>query len=277
MSLTGTQPSHPQTTINVVAAEDFYGEVARAVGGKYVHVTAILNDPNVDPHQYEPTPAASIVVQNAQLVIYTGIGYDDWMNNLIQASSGSRDVIDVGGHLLGKRTGDNPHVWYLPQTMPVLATQIAQDLAALDPAHANYFQVRAKAYGNGLQSIQARIARLRQPTSTPVDVSEPVFDYMLRAMNMVPQDPKFSKSIEDGIEPTPTEMAQLEDDITMHRVKFFVENIQTDDPTVKSIVQLAKRNHIPVIAVTETEPKGAHYLQWMMGELQQVQAAIMTH
>src|SRR5208337_4828559 len=68
--------------IKVVAAEDFYGEVAQAVGGDRVVVTSILNDPNVDPHEYEPTADASKAVADAQVVVYTGIGYDDWVDRL---------------------------------------------------------------------------------------------------------------------------------------------------------------------------------------------------
>jgi zinc/manganese transport system substrate-binding protein len=217
-----------------------------------------------------------MAVQKAQLVIYTGIGYDTWMQHIIGASSGSRDVINVGADLLGKQTGDNPHVWYLPTTMPALADKIADDLSALDPSDAGYFHKRAKAYDQTIQPIDRLVAQLKQPTPVPVDVSEPVFDYMLHAMNMVPEDPKFALAIENGNEPTPTEVAQLQHDITTHRIRFFVENIQTDDPTVRNLAQLAKQHQIPVVQVTETEPKGEDYVTWMTRELQEVKSALDT-
>jgi zinc/manganese transport system substrate-binding protein len=42
--------------IQIVAAENFYGEVAKAVGGDLVEVISILNRPDMDPHDFEPTP-----------------------------------------------------------------------------------------------------------------------------------------------------------------------------------------------------------------------------
>ena len=60
--------SHTNTgssKISIVAAEDFYGEVAQAVGGEHVDVHSIIDKPNMDPHEYEPTPASSKLVSDA--------------------------------------------------------------------------------------------------------------------------------------------------------------------------------------------------------------------
>jgi zinc/manganese transport system substrate-binding protein len=261
--------------INVVAAEDFYGEVVQAVGGNHVNVTSILNNPATDPHEYEPTPNATREVSKSQLVIYTGIGYDEWMQKLIEAdSSHTPKVVNVGHDVLGKQDGDNPHVWYTPTTMPKLASTIASDLSELDPAHAQDYADGAQAYIKTLNPLQTMIQRLKQSTPLPIDVSEPVFDNMAEAMNMTVGDPKFAKAIEDGNEPTPTDIVQLQNDIKTKRIKLFIENIQTDDPTVKSMAVLAKANHIPVIQVTETEPAGEDYLRWMMEQLHQVESSL---
>lgn len=49
---------------------------------------------------------------DAQVVIYTGIGYDDWMDKFIKAdsSASTKYVVNVGTDILGKAQGDNPHV-----------------------------------------------------------------------------------------------------------------------------------------------------------------------
>ncbi len=270
--------SHTVGKIRVVAAEDFWGEAAKAVGGNNVQVVSILNAPNIDPHVYEPTPAASREVNDAQLVIYTGIGYDEWMSKLIQASTSSdqKMVINVGHNLLGKNPGDNPHVWYIPGTMPTLASTIANDLSKLDPVHTKEYHQRAEVYEATLTPLKKLVEKLRQPSPVKIDVSEPVFDYMAESLNMVPGDAKFAKAIEDGNEPTPTDVAQLQNDIQQRRIKLFIENIQTDDPTVQNMAKLASDNHIPVIQVTETEPSGHDYLSWMTGQLQQIKNALGT-
>src|ERR1700758_5536239 len=73
-------------TIEVVAAENFWGNIASQVGGSHVHVTSIIVDPNADPHAYEPTTQDARTVADAQYVIYNGVGYDPWMDKLLQAN-----------------------------------------------------------------------------------------------------------------------------------------------------------------------------------------------
>jgi zinc/manganese transport system substrate-binding protein len=258
--------------IQVVAAENFYGEVAQTVGGDFVAVTSILNNPQQDPHDYEPTADASKAVADAQVVVYTGIGYDNWMDKLVKAESSSKTkaVIIVGSDLLGKADGDNPHVWYNPEVMPKLANKLAADFAQIDPSHAQDYQKQADAYSTSLAPLTAKVAKLRQAEPQRIDVSEPVFDYMAEALNLQVNNPKFAKAVEEGNDPAAADYAALQNDIKGKKVKLFVHNIQADNPTVGNIVQLAAASGIPVVEVTETEPAGKSYLQWMTDQLDQV-------
>ena len=262
--------------IKVVAAENFYGEVAQAVGGDQVEVTSILKNPDQDPHDYEPTADASRAVADAQVVIYTGIGYDDWMNKLLKADSSAptKEVVVVGSDLLGKVAGDNPHVWYDPTAMPKLAAKLAADLSKLDPNHAQDYQKRAHDYIASLTPLTTSLAKIRQSTTVNIDVSEPVFDYMAEALNLKVNDSRFAKAIEDGNDPTAADFANVQTDIKDKKIKFFVYNTQTDNPTVDNIVKLARSYGIPVLEVTETEPAGKDYIQWMADELNQVGKAL---
>src|SRR5580704_1477004 len=75
----GSATPSSSTAINVVAAENFYGDMVKQLGGSHVSVTSILSDPNIDPHQYESNNATAQVVSRAQLVIENGLEYDSWM------------------------------------------------------------------------------------------------------------------------------------------------------------------------------------------------------
>jgi zinc/manganese transport system substrate-binding protein len=265
-----------QPKIKVVAAENFYGEVAQAVGGDRVAVVSILNDPNVDPHEYEPTADASRAVAEAQVIVYTGIGYDDWMDRLIRANTSGRAklTVAVGSGLLGRTAGDNPHVWYDPAAMPGLAVKLADLLGQLDPANALEYRDRARSYIAALTPMNDEIARLKQPAPVAIDASEPVFDYMADALNLKMNDPGFAKAIEEGNDPNASDVIRLQNDIRNRRIRLFVYNIQTNSPTVANMVQLAEANGIPVVKVTETEPAGENYLQWMTAQLDQVARAL---
>src|SRR5437867_10273245 len=81
----------------VVAAENFWGSIAAQLGGDRVEVTVIIDNPNADPHDYEPTTADARSMATATLVIVNGVGYDPWADRLLAANPVSgRDVLDVG-------------------------------------------------------------------------------------------------------------------------------------------------------------------------------------
>ncbi|MCX8515249.1 MAG: zinc ABC transporter substrate-binding protein, partial [Burkholderiales bacterium] len=69
--------------VNIVAAENFYGELAHEIGTNNVKVTSILNNPNIDPHIFSSSAATIKALNNAQIIIYNGAGYDEWMQKAI--------------------------------------------------------------------------------------------------------------------------------------------------------------------------------------------------
>ncbi|KIL40619.1 hypothetical protein SD70_12645 [Gordoniibacillus kamchatkensis] len=266
--------SAPAGKIKIVAAENFLGEVATAVGGDRVEVTSVITNPDADPHDFEPTADTSKAVNDAQVVVYVGIGYDEWMDKLVKASSASKKVINIGEGLLGKKDGDNPHIWYIPESMPKLADALAEQLGTIDAAQADAFKKRAQDYKTSLTPLTDLVNKLKQPSPTDIAVSEPVFDYMAAALNLNIVDPKFAKAIEEESDPAPGDVAGLQDALKGKKVKLFVQNTQADSPTVKTMVDLASSNQIPIIHVTETEPQGKNYVQWMTDQLSELQKAI---
>src|ERR1700729_4337539 len=131
--------------VKVVAAENFYGDMASQIGGANVAVTSILSNPDEDPHLFEASPETAKALSDAKVVIANGVDYDPWMEKLISAhkAPGRKEVIV--GALVGHKVGDNPHLWYDPATMKAAAKALADDLAAVDPAHkADYEQGEAR-------------------------------------------------------------------------------------------------------------------------------------
>ena len=75
--------------VRVVAAENFWGSIARQIGGDAVVVTSIVVNPDADPHDYEPTARDARAIASAQLVIENGIGYDPWAAQLLAVDGGA--------------------------------------------------------------------------------------------------------------------------------------------------------------------------------------------
>src|SRR3954462_11540468 len=76
----------PPSALSIVAAENFYGDVAAQVAGPGVPVTSILSNPDQDPHLFEATPSTARALAGASLVIYNGVDYDPWMARLLRAT-----------------------------------------------------------------------------------------------------------------------------------------------------------------------------------------------
>jgi zinc/manganese transport system substrate-binding protein len=263
---------HP---IDVVAAENFYGDVTRQIGGPEVHVTSILSNPDEDPHLFEASPSVARAISAARIVVYSGIDYDPWMAKLIGAArSGERQTIVVAD-LIGRKTGDNPHIWYDPATMVAYAKALAAALEANDPARKEDYDRRLMRFVASIAPIESRITTLRQRLAgTPVTATEPVFGYMFEALGMQVRNVPFQMAVMNGSEPSVSEVAAFETDLRTHTVKLLVFNAQAADPIAERMVRLAKASHIPIVGAAETEPPGKTYQSWMLGELDAVAEAL---
>ena len=171
--------------IDVVAAENFYGSVAKEIGGDRISVTSILSNPDQDPHLFEVSPAIIRQIAAAQIVIYNGADYDPWIEKLLQVTAKPGRVTIVAADLVNKKPGDNPHLWYDPSTMPAVANALAAALAKADPAHKDDYAARLKTFLASLAPLNEKIAAIRSKyAGTAVTASEPVFGAMADALQL---------------------------------------------------------------------------------------------
>jgi zinc/manganese transport system substrate-binding protein len=263
--------------ILAVGAESEYAKVIAQIGGRYVFVSAIMSNPNTDPHSFEASPGVAQTVSAAKLIVQNGAGYDSFMNRIESASaSASRRVIDVQ-RLLGLSDATrNPHLWYEPTTMPKVAAALAKDLAALAPAHAAYFRANARRFDASLRPWLNALARFRRRyRGAPVATTEPVADYMLEAAGADDLTPwSFQADVMNGVDPAPQDIS-LEDALfKQHRAKAFLYNRQVTDTLTQSFLTRARRYHVPVVAVYETMPSGYDYQSWMLAEVKALERAV---
>jgi len=261
--------------VKVVAAENFYGDMASQIGGADVAVTSILSNPDEDPHLFEASPDTAKALTDAKVVIVNGVDYDPWMEKLLSAHKApGRKEINVG-QLVGHKAGDNPHLWYDPAYMKAAAKALVADLVAIDPAHkADYQQGYAK-FLDSLKPLDVKIAALRKAyVGQPITASEPVFGYQAGLIGLKVHNEKFALAVMNNAEPTPSEVAGFENDLKGHKVKVMMYNAQAGEPAVQRLVQMAKDNNIPVVGVSETEPPNSTYQSWMMGQLDALDKAL---
>jgi zinc/manganese transport system substrate-binding protein len=173
----------------------------------------------------------------------------------------------------------NPHLWYSPRTMPAVATVIAKDLATLDPTHAVYFEKNLATFDTSLRPwLQAIAAFKASHGGTPVAVTEPVADYLLKAMGARILTPfVFQADIMNGVDPAPEDISLEEGFFTKHEVKVFCYNEQVVDSLTSTIKQTALSAKVPVVGVYETMPTGYDYQSWMLAEVTAISRAITKH
>jgi zinc/manganese transport system substrate-binding protein len=265
-------------TITAVGAENEYANVIGQIGGKYVDVTSIQSNPNTDPHSFEASPSVAHLVSTAQLIVQNGLGYDSYMNKIESAAPDSaRKVIDVQKLLGLPDSTPNPHLWYDPKTMPAVARAVARDLSALQPAHAAYFRANLHDFDRSLKPWQEALAGFKAAyPGTPVAVTEPVSDYLLRAAGARILTPfRFQANVMNGVDPAPQDISLQDSFFTEHKVKVFLYNEQVTDSLTQSFLDAAHRNGIPVVAVYETMPTpGYTYQSWMLAETRALQRAV---
>lgn len=270
--------SSKPSVIVTVGAENEYANVLSQIGGKYVAVSSVLNNPNTDPHTFEASTTVAEVVSKALLVVQNGVGYDGFMNKIEAASPNPKRKVIVVQDVLGLPSNTpNPHLWYNPKTMPAVASVMAKDLAALEPIHRSYFQKNLQSFDASLQPWFNAIATFKAKyPGTPMAVTEPVADYLLQAMGAKILTPFiFQADIMNGVDPAPEDITLEEGLFTKHLVKVFCYNQQVVSSLTLLIRHTARSAGVPVVGVYETMPTpGFHYQSWMMAEVAAIKAAV---
>jgi zinc/manganese transport system substrate-binding protein len=283
-TLTGCAASSPSSTdsrLRIVASTDVWGDIASQVGGRYVTVDSIIDDPSKDPHEYEADAQNQLSVSKADVVVENGGGYDDFIDTLLKAANNDDAVVvnaaDSSGYDQDPVKGEfNEHLWYDFPTVGAVADELAATLSKLDPAHSSEFAANAKAFTAKLTDLETQEASVKTTAAgLGVAITEPVPLYLLDAMGFVNKTPPaFSEAVEEDTD-VPADV--LRDTLALFSEKSVVllaYNEQTAGATTDQLLKQAKSNGIPTVAVRETLPAGQGYLEWMQSDIDAITAAI---
>lgn len=270
-------PAAGGARVPVVAAEKFYADLARQVGGDRVSVMSVLSNPDADPHLFEPGSRAALAVANARVVIVNGAGYDGWMNRLLAAAPSARRAVVTVADVLGVRgTDPNPHLWYDVPGLPRIVHAVGDALATVDPAHAAGYRAGIQRTIRSLRSLLDAVATLKaQFSGAPVAYTERVPGLLLAAAGLrVLTPPGFARAVEDGTDPVPADVAVMQRLLTARAVRVLLYNVQAATPVTARLRQVARAAGVPVVAVTEMPPTGSTFLSWQLAQVRALAAAL---
>lgn len=276
-SACGGSSARASGALDVVAAENVYGDIAQQIGGRHVSVSSILTNPNADPHVFEPSTATDLAVAKANVVIQNGLGYDAFITKIWDATpgDGGKDLI-VADALGIHGENANPHLWYDVPRLDFIARTIADALALQDPTHAAAYRRGERRFDRSLAPLRRAVAGIRHRFhGAPVAYTEPVPGYLVAAAglrNLAPDS--FTRPIEEGAEPSPAAVAAMDELIVQHRVRVLLYNSQAVSPITLRIRDEAAKDGIPVVPVTETLPARLSFQRWQLSQVRALAAAL---
>jgi zinc/manganese transport system substrate-binding protein len=273
MPCSTTNPS-PLTTIQVVAAENFWGSLVSQLGGTHVDVLSIVSNPNTDPHEYEGDVADAEAIADANLVIVNGAGYDDWALQLVAASNTPNQAVLNVQELINQSVTANPHFWYSPYYVNDTVKAMYKDLVCIDPTDTAYYKQQYIALNASLGVYNERIGEIEQQfAGTHVASTESIFVYLANATGLdLVSPPAFMEAVSEGSDPPTQSLVQFQQELQNGSVRMLVYNEQTVTPLTQSIVTLAADNNVPTVGVTETiQPADVTFQVWMNAELLAIQ------
>ena len=218
------------TTFTVIA------DMARNVAGEAAVVESITR-PGAEIHNYQPTPGDILKAQDADLILWNGLGLELWFERFFAnlrdvasavVSDGVEPMSIGDGPYAGKA---NPHAWMSPSDALIYVDNIAAALSRADPANAAIYAGNAKAYRDRIEAATAPIRA--QLASIPQDrrwlaTSEGAFSYLARDFGL---KELYLWPINADSQGTPQQIRRVIDVMRAERVPaIFSENTVSDKP-----------------------------------------------
>jgi zinc/manganese transport system substrate-binding protein len=187
--------------IKIVASTDVWGSVANLVVGDTATVTALIYNSSQDPHSFEPSSRDQLAVNNAEVVIMNGGGYDDFMTKLVAADPTPAIVVNAFD-VSGTDKSRNEHIWYDVDQVGAVAEAISSAVQNTGSSLASF--------KSSLAELKGKLNALKVAnTCGRVFATEPVIDYLLDDAGCINVTPlAFSKAIEEERDVSPAVMQQ---------------------------------------------------------------------
>ncbi len=279
--------------VSVAASTEVWASVTGIVGGDWVEVTTIVPG-NQDPHSYQASARDQLVVEEAELVIANGGGYDDFMTQLFEASNNQGVFLKLveGEHIHGDEahaeethaedTHDhaNEHIWFDLAKTEHAAEEIAASIIELRPEANADVTKNLEFFKSELANIELRVEALRERAlGAGFIASEGVANLLLEDagfQNLTPE--ALADAIEEERDVPVAALNEAEKLLKNKVAAILVVNVGTQDPTSDRLKAAAEAGGRPVVSVAETPSANAlastDYLDWLNHVVDQLQEAV---
>jgi len=260
---------------SIVASTSVWGDIAATVAGPDASVESLITDPAQDPHSHETSALESATISDADLVVYNGGHYDEFVGKAL-AGSEARTVEAFSHRADDIRDQSNEHVWYDTETVAQVAERVSTTLGELDPEHAAAYTERATALQEQLTDIAGKTADIAaEHPQTPVLQTEPLAYYLLADAGADDRTPaEYQEAIEQETDPAAAAIAETRDLVASRKVDLLLYNVQTADPVSRDLRAAAEAANIPVVEMAETLPPDTSYVDWQTANVRALAEAL---
>lgn len=262
----------------LVASFSIIGDLVRDVGGGRVDVTTIVG-PDGDAHVYQPSPADARKIAQAKLIFVNGLGFEGWLQRLINAAKGKGLVVTLGNGVAAREgeEGADPHAWQDAANAKIYVAAIRDALVAADPEGAEIYKASAAAYLAKLDALDAEIqtalAAIPKERRRVVSTHD-AFGYFAARYGV---DFIAPQGVSTEAEPSARDIARIIDAVKRNKVPaVFVENIA--DPRLAQRIAAETGAKIGGTlysdALTDEKGDGANYVDMMRHNVRELAKAL---
>jgi zinc/manganese transport system substrate-binding protein len=261
--------------IKVVASTNVWANIIELVGGEWVEVTAIIDSAAKNPHSYEVSASDQLAVNDAELVIYNGGGYDDFMLTLISAAPETKTVLSLISQADWDES-DNEHVWYDLGRVEKAAEDLAAVITELRPEAFGEINTNYDFFIRELANLEIRVEALRdRALGLGVIAPEGIANQMLTLSGFINMTPNaLAMAIEEEREVPLTALNETKALLEGQLAILLVTNSQVSDQISEELIRVAQASGASVVEFSELLPEDLDYLDWMAQVIDQLQEAI---
>ena len=182
-STASTGSSAGATVVNVVTTTTQITDFTINIGGRHVKVYAVLKA-NIDPHDYEPSPADLDAIAKADVIVKNGVDLEKWFDDTIKSADPKGTIVDASRGVKLRPGADgsegDPHIWHNPQNAKIMVTNIAKALEAVDPQDTAGFEKNLTNYTAQLDRLDSETrAQLATLSNKKLVTNHDAFGYYI--------------------------------------------------------------------------------------------------
>jgi zinc/manganese transport system substrate-binding protein len=256
--LAGTISAKVTEKPKVIATISIIGDWAHQIGGDDIDLTTLVG-PDGDPHEYQPVPADSLKLTQANVILENGFGLEPWLDKLCNSANtnATRVVItrgiearhapaSEGERPYGKDDDRDPHAWQNVKNAIIMVNNIRDALIQADPTHTDDYKSRADAYDKQLADLDAYVAQQIEsipPNRRKLVTSHDAFGYFGQRYGVDISRSALESVTTEAADPSAKQIAEVIEQIKASKVPvIFLENIQNP----KLINQIASEANVKV-------------------------------